>query len=89
MMHDHTRPKSRTLDKIAHRLWYPTNALSNDNLLSEQKGLTFRVFERLFARIKDVGLEVLVLTTLEVTHYLSFCLKLQEEVKYADKLLKY
>ncbi|XP_038896568.1 kinesin-like protein KIN-12B isoform X2 [Benincasa hispida] len=48
-----------------YTMWGPANALSDDNLLSEQKGLTPRVFERLFARINE------------------------EEVKHADKLLKY
>ncbi|TYK23655.1 kinesin-like protein KIN12B [Cucumis melo var. makuwa] len=36
-----------------YTMWGPANALSDDNLLSEQKGLTPRVFERLFARIKE------------------------------------
>ncbi|KAG6597613.1 Kinesin-like protein KIN-12B, partial [Cucurbita argyrosperma subsp. sororia] len=48
-----------------YTMWGPTNSLSDDSLLSEQKGLTFRVFERLFARINE------------------------EQVKHADKLLKY
>ena len=49
-----------------YTMWGPTNSLSDDNLLNEQKGLTFRVFERLFARINEVGLEVLVLRLLKV-----------------------
>ncbi|XP_022979663.1 kinesin-like protein KIN-12B isoform X1 [Cucurbita maxima] len=47
-----------------YTMWGPAN-VSDDNLLTEQKGLTPRVFERLFARINE------------------------EQVKHADKLLKY
>ncbi|XLR60257.1 hypothetical protein S83_010929 [Arachis hypogaea] len=36
-----------------YTMWGPANALSEENAASEQRGLTPRVFERLFARINE------------------------------------
>lgn len=37
-------------------MWGPANALLEENLSSDQQGLTPRVFQRLFARINEVGI---------------------------------
>lgn len=37
-------------------MWGPANALLEENLSSDQQGLTPRVFERLFSRINEVRL---------------------------------
>lgn len=36
-------------------MWGPANALLDENLSSDQQGLTPRVLERLFARINEVS----------------------------------
>jgi len=35
-------------------MWGPANGLLEEHLCGDQRGLTPRVFERLFARIKEV-----------------------------------
>ena len=37
-----------------YTMWGPANALLDDNVSTDQQGLTPRVFERLFARINEV-----------------------------------
>lgn len=38
-----------------YTMWGPANALLDENLSSDQQGLTPRVFERLFARLNEVS----------------------------------
>lgn len=38
-----------------YTIWGPSNALLEEDLSSDQQGLTPRVFERLFARINEVS----------------------------------
>lgn len=49
---------NRKLDQTGsgktYTIWGPSNALLEENLSSDQQGLTPRVFERLFARIDEV-----------------------------------
>jgi hypothetical protein len=42
-------------------MWGPAAALSDENLLSCERGLTPRVFERLFSRINEVFISFFVL----------------------------
>ena len=48
-------------------MWGPANGLLEEHLSGDQRGLTPRVFELLFARISEVMLGVVCL------HSVSFC----------------
>ena len=53
-------------------MWGPANALLDENISSDQQGLTPRVFERLFARINEVSLSCLCIDSLNSTSYICY-----------------
>ncbi|WZZ03677.1 hypothetical protein YC2023_089598 [Brassica napus] len=59
-----------------YTMWGPANGLLEEHLSGDQRGLTPRVFELLFARISEVMLGVV-------------CLHKEEQVKHADRQLSY
>lgn len=44
-------------------MWGPSNALLEENLSSDEQGLTPRVFEHLFARINEVNFDLVEIIT--------------------------
>ena len=79
-------------------MWGPANALLEENLTNDQQGLAPRVFEWLFDRINEVNIrppflllkiinrtESVTITLFGPFYFMSF----QEQIKHADKQLKY
>jgi len=83
-----------------YTIWGPANALLDENLTSDQQGLTPRVFQRLFERIEEV-IFCCVFSYMYVTFSQLCCrlykicmilvnsFPLQEQVKHSDKQLAY
>ncbi|KAJ0020838.1 hypothetical protein Pint_31702 [Pistacia integerrima] len=61
-------------------MWGPANALLEENLSSDQQGLTPRIFERLFSRINEVRFKFFKIQLVEVLHDVE-CLKMEDEEK--------
>lgn len=78
-----------------YTMWGPANALSEENLSGDQQGLTPRVFQRLFDRINEVRIDSFHFQAYERLYYvevlslLMLVFPLQEQIKHADKQLKY
>lgn len=72
-------------------MWGPANALLDENISGDQQGLTPRVFEHLFARINEVSISCLSVEHQILRHIFtaSFLWISQEQIKNADKQLKY